>query len=339
MTWAGKTWREREQAVPDPRDYCIFSKWGAAYLANSPRIEPAALHAWRPQRSLYTYARRAIGLLPGLRIRETYAGGHTIRYWDLWPEREHAIVLLHGFTASKENWLNILYLLGRSRRVLVPDVPGFGESSFDPGADYRIEAQAQRMLEWSGSLGLSSAHWAGSSMGGAIAGAAAALEPRAIRSLALIDSAGVTGAEMRPFERDFLEGKNGLVAHSRRDVCRIMQLVAGERWSLQGALLARLIAADQVPRAAVYQHLFREMITPGNFPSPYWACAVEAPTLILWGSEDKILHPCEAGVLHRLIPGSELEMLDGIGHLPMLEAPFKTARLLREFWRRAEGAA
>jgi pimeloyl-ACP methyl ester carboxylesterase len=320
--------------LPDPNlsEFCIFKRTAGAYLANSPAVDPAVLRSWRPARSFYGRLRRSIGLLPGVRSRSARISGHNIRFWDLGARGAPAAVLLHGFSASKENWINIVFLLSRSFRVLVPDIPGFGESSFDPDADYRLPAQGERMAAWFASLGIESAHWAGSSMGGAIAGIVAALEPRMVRSLTLMNSAGVMGAELTAFERDLFEGKNGLIASSRRDVDDVFRLIISNERSLQSTLLSSLLARDQVGRAPVYHHLFRQMVTAGEFPSPYWTTLVRAPSLILWGERDKVLHPCEAEVFRTLIPGSKLVLLKGVGHLPMLEAPLATSAILRRFW-------
>jgi pimeloyl-ACP methyl ester carboxylesterase len=49
------------------------------------------------------------------------------------------------------------------------------------------------------------------------------------------------------------------------------------------------------------------------------------PTLIVWGEEDRALHRGGAEILHRLLPRSEVILMPGIGHLPMLEAPQRSA--------------
>jgi pimeloyl-ACP methyl ester carboxylesterase len=317
----------------DLSEHCVFRRIGAAYLAKTRPVEPAKLQNWQPAPSFYGHLRRWLGALPGLRAREAAVDGHLIRYWELGARDKPPVVLVHGFSASKENWLNVIYLLSRRYRVFVPDVPGFGESSFDPAASYRMRAQGERIAAWFASLGAGSAHWVGSSMGGIIAGIAAAVAPEAVRSLTLMASAGVTGDSLSPFEQGLLDGRNGLIPENRAQVTDVMRLTTRARQWFHAASLPPLIAKDQIARAPVYHHLFREMVTVEDDPSPYWACFVQAPTLILWGDSDHVLHPCEADVLHRLIPGSNVHIMPGVGHLPMLEAPFRTARILREFWQ------
>jgi abhydrolase domain-containing protein 6 len=317
----------------DLAEHCVFGRIGTAYLAKGRRIDPAELRNWRPARSFYGHLRRWLGALPGLRARSAVIDNHTIRYWELGARNRPPVVLLHGFTASKENWFHILYLLSGRYRVFVPDVPGFGESTFDPEVSYRMRAQGERLVAWFATLGLDGAHWVGSSMGGILAGIVAALEPKAVRSLTLMASAGVLGDRLSRFEQGLLEGRNGLIPENYGQVADVLRLTTRVRRWLHTATLAPLIAKDQIARAPVYHHLFREMVTAEDDPSPYWACFVQAPTLILWGDCDDVLHPCEADVLRRLIPDAQVKILEGVGHLPMLEVPLRTVNALREFWR------
>ena len=65
---------------------------------------------------------------------------------------------------------------------------------------------------------------------------------------------------------------------------------------------------------------------------------LSTPALIVWGVEDKILHPAGAETLRALFPNSDVRLMAGIGHLPMMEAPAATAKDYLEF-RRSRGLA
>ena len=65
---------------------------------------------------------------------------------------------------------------------------------------------------------------------------------------------------------------------------------------------------------------------------------LSTPALIVWGLEDKLLHPAGAETLHTLFPNSDVKLMAGIGHLPMMEAPAATATDYLEF-RRKRGLA
>ena len=61
---------------------------------------------------------------------------------------------------------------------------------------------------------------------------------------------------------------------------------------------------------------------------------ITAPTLILFGKQDRLINPTAAGTFHDRIAGSEVVLLDGIGHLPMEEAPDATAAAILDFLTR-----
>lgn len=63
---------------------------------------------------------------------------------------------------------------------------------------------------------------------------------------------------------------------------------------------------------------------------------IQAPVKIFWGDKDQVLDVSCAYRFADLIPGASLTVLKNVGHLPMLESPLKTARILREFWQQAE---
>ena len=132
--------------------------------------------------------------LARMKHREAQVDQHRM----VWLERGQpgpgrpTVVLLHGFASMKENWSAWLPLLPRHWHLLVPDLPGFGESDYRAGADYRFETQARRLADWLVQVDCcDNLHLVGSSMGGAIATVLAhSLEPQAT-SLTVLNSAGI----------------------------------------------------------------------------------------------------------------------------------------------------
>jgi pimeloyl-ACP methyl ester carboxylesterase len=97
--------------------------------------------------------------------------------------------------------------------------------------------------------------------------------------------------------------------------------------------MAPLAYPDLTSRHQLNQHLFRQMLSQppaDNLPS---FSAVACPTLILWGDCDRVIHSSCADTYQRLIPQAQVKYLRGIGHMPMVEAPRLTARLLHRFVR------
>ncbi|MDN4481886.1 alpha/beta fold hydrolase, partial [Demequina sp. EGI L300058] len=121
---------------------------------------------------------------------------HTLRAGDTtWSYYEGGegptLVLLHGFAADKTIWLPLAEQLTPHFHVVIPDLPGWGESSRNPDAGYGVEAQAQRLQAFLAALNLQRYVLVGHSMGGAIAGVYAAEHPQGVAALALVDAYGL----------------------------------------------------------------------------------------------------------------------------------------------------
>ena len=102
-----------------------------------------------------------------------------------------SILLLHGFAANKDNWIRFAKYLTNDYHVVIPDIPGFGESSRIQSESYSVENQMKRIDRFTEILKLEKFHLAGNSMGGMLAGMYGATYPRKILTLALLAPGGV----------------------------------------------------------------------------------------------------------------------------------------------------
>ncbi|MBO6851237.1 MAG: alpha/beta fold hydrolase, partial [Marinobacter sp.] len=146
-----------------------------------------------PTPNLWPLARTGQRWLVQARRKEVQIDGHRMVYLERGKPSPSTptVVLIHGFAAMKENWALWLQKLPRHWHILVPDVPGLGESEYHPGASYRYEAQALRLRDWLDTFPTDNIHLAGSSMGGAIAAVLAHRMEPAPRSVTLLNSAGI----------------------------------------------------------------------------------------------------------------------------------------------------
>ncbi|WP_097459995.1 alpha/beta fold hydrolase [Mangrovitalea sediminis] len=290
-----------------------------------------ALARWQPRRSgLQVWIGRSV---PALHPRECRVDGHRMVFWDIGRHEASPVVLLHGFGASKENWLPLIPLLARRHRLLIPDLPGFGASDFNVGDSYTAEIQVGRLRDWFGRLGIDSAHFVGSSMGGALAGLMASQAPEQVSSLTLMNAAGVSGRRRSRFEQSLLNGENPLIPGSFGDVIRLFRLATQRNRNWIAWLLSPLLYRDMIHRERVNHRLFLDLLNSNTDPAKLIGQTEERPTLILWGDKDQVLDVSCADVLKRLLPHAEQCILPNTGHLPMLEAPLQTAASLQRFWR------
>jgi len=101
------------------------------------------------------------------------------------------IIMVHGFGGNKDNWLSLAKLFTSKYRVIIPDLPGFGDSSKPQDKKYNIMSEVERLNLFARELKLTKFHIVGNSMGGNIAGNYAADYPEMVKTLALFDAGGV----------------------------------------------------------------------------------------------------------------------------------------------------
>ena len=171
-----------------------------------------------------------------------YKGDFNIEYLELSPEKKETLVFLHGFGDTKDSFLRSAVRLSRHYRVIIPDMPGFGETVRDYARTYTLENYSQWMAGFIRHFG-EKVHLAGNSLGGATA-LLVALEARdSLRSLTVIDPAGIFDENIRCIYDMILEGHNIFSVRNRAEFERLLELVFrrwktsfGRRWktSLSG---------------------------------------------------------------------------------------------------------
>jgi pimeloyl-ACP methyl ester carboxylesterase len=234
------------------------------------------------------------------------------------------LVLLHGLGGQKEHFAHVASELREHYHVFIPDLPGFGNASRDPQADYHIDAQAARVMAFADALGLQRLHLGGNSMGGFIAAQCAALHPDRIASLWLIGAAGVPAPEETAIVRRFkVTGEWPLLIHQPADFEQLLHAVMEHPPSMPYAVrwvLAHRGMADCDLHQRIALQALRE-----SPPLTQRYDHIATPALIVWGSEDRVLHPSGVKAFQALLPNSKVEVMQGCGHAAMLEAPHEAA--------------
>ena len=110
-------------------EQAFINEVGNAFLEKSRPPHPDAVRSWRPSGVTWPLMRVVQGKVSGLKKREAPVDGYKLVWLEGGNTNGPAVVLLHGFAASKENWLPLLPLLSRHYHLYVPDLPGWGESS------------------------------------------------------------------------------------------------------------------------------------------------------------------------------------------------------------------
>ena len=297
---------------------------------------PAPAEGWQPERTIWQRLQSMSDWMPGIRAERIEIDGHCIHYWRVGSGHGTPVVLVHGFGASKENWLSMLPALrGRNMTLYVPDLPGFGQSDYIQGARYTYGEQARRLDEWARRLALPDAHWIGSSMGGATLATLAANHPERVRSLVLMNAAGMGSARFSPMETQLLQGENPLIPVQSGDTRALFRIAIHRHQGLMSRLMPLAVGSEMQHRAPVNRQLFSDMMQPEE-RVPELLHRVRAPTQVIWGEQDQVVDVSCAHHYGALLPDARVRVLRGIGHLPMLEAPMRSARVIRHFWKTME---
>lgn len=270
-------------------------------------------------------------------VRDTPATG---------PDAEPALYV-HGLGGSSQNWTDLAGLLAHRLDGQAIDLPGFGRS--EPGRRYTIPAFAQRVIRWIEHSDRGPVHLFGNSLGGAIAVHVAGLRPELVRTLTLVSPA----LPFLDFRRSLQGRMLPLLAIPRAErlaAWRLAQLppevMAQQVLQACFADLSRIneqrrqealeeirVRYEAAHYAAAYVRTFRGLVSsflrsylPG--PGSMWriAAAVQAPTLVVGGLQDRLVDVRVAPQAARVIPDSRLMMLEGVGHVAQVEVPRTVAR-------------
>lgn len=234
-----------------------------------------------------------------------------------------ALVFFHGPWGL--TWDAFLDELTRNFTVYAPEHPGTTPDA--PDDVYRLDGLWDLVLcydELLDALGLPTAAFVGHSFGGMLACELAAADPRRVRRLALIDPLG--------FWRDSDRVVNWMMLS--------LDELPGYIFRDPESEPARRMfgPSESQDAAAVRIRIMWAMGATGKFiwPIPDKGLKkrthrVKAPTLVIWGKDDRLVPPIYANEFAERIPGTRVLTVDGAGHAPQLEQPQTVARMVREF--------
>jgi len=258
----------------------------------------------------------------GLELRRVTVEDHEIAYLD--GGSGEVVILLHGFGAEKDNWTRFSAYLIPHYRVIAPDLPGFGDSSFVEGASYRIAEQARRLAAFADALGIARFHLAGNSMGGQIAGQIAVSYPQRVLSLILVDCTGVKSPQMADLEATIRRGEpNPLLVTSVADFDNRMKYLFVREPEIPG-FIKRVLVAQARDRQVQHETILAQT-TPEVEGLESQLGLIQARTLIVWGEKDRMRDVSSVSVLQAGIASATAVILPECGHVPMSERPEETA--------------
>ncbi|PZT71715.1 MULTISPECIES: alpha/beta fold hydrolase [unclassified Streptomyces] len=260
----------------------------------------------------------------------TLHDGDTLHVCQDGPREAPALLLIHGSASSVRSWDALVPLLtrngARAHRVVRVDLLGHGRSDKPDDGSYAIPDQARRVGEVLDRLGVGRAVVVGHSSGGVTATAPAERRPELVSALVLVN----TGPGLGAFTGPDAQGSAGPVRWPPDDE-QIRQL-ASTGFSRPGyrvpdALLDEVRAMTAHSFAATMRGTLAYM---SERALPERLAVLGKPLLVLFGADDRRWRSSSAAD-YRVVPGSRVELLAGLGHSPILEDPPQVAGPLLDF--------
>jgi pimeloyl-ACP methyl ester carboxylesterase len=244
------------------------------------------------------------------------------------PEDKPVIVMIHGYSADKDVWPRFAKHLVDDFRIVIPDLAGHGDTGFDPKSSFRGPDQAERISKMLTALKIDKAHIIGNSMGGFITGWFARLYPDQTITATPMDPAGV--ASPTPSDREVMiaNGNNPFFVKTREDFDIFYPMTMAKPPYLPEFILAAMAQKYQDRREELVA-IDEDIGTKDRLTDELQH--ITAPTLIMWGNKDRLIHVSAADVWKSKIANAQVHIFDGVGHMPMVEVPAEAAAVYRQF--------
>ncbi len=302
--------------------------------------------------SAYVEAMEALLALEQVAAKRAFwspVGGETegrIHYLDL--GRGRPLVLVQGGGGGGANWFRVLGPLSARFRVLAPDLPGFGLSSWEEPERPLGRMGADRLAAWLDGVGVDTFDIVGTSLGGLLAFRLAQRWPERVGRLVLLSSVGFGRAVPWAVRLATMPGVGAWVLRPRR---------AGTRWVFERYLTTNRVHMSAVRQTALVEYLYRselmgdagrmaralrafcgvrgqrEIVSAGEMKS------LGTPTLVVWGGRDRFLPLRHGERAASGIPSARLAVIPDAGHSPNWESPGPFLDVLLPFLTRSSGGA
>ena len=232
------------------------------------------------------------------------------------------LVLVHGLADRDESWAPMLERLKRAGfHVYAPDLLGYGRSPKPGDSDYSIATQEQFVVDFIHSLGLQKTDIGGWSMGGWIVLKLAVDHPELVDRVVVYDSAGlrhqVAGGTtiFHPTDGPSLQRLASLLEPHAAPIPRFVRRDALRTMAKNQWVVDRSMASMQAGKDLMDDRLG----------------GLTEPLLIVWGSDDDLLPLALGQKMHELVPQSELDIVQGCGHLAPKTCPARVASATVDF--------
>lgn len=274
----------------------------------------------------------------------------------LTPSDAPTALYVHGLGGSSTNWTDLSAQLAPWAAGVAVDLPGFGFSEPDAGFDFSLSGYAEILARYIEGTGIGPVHLLGNSMGGAVVILLAARRPELVRTLTLVSPAV---PDLRPSPRRLSDPRMALAVlpvlgkTARRQLARLTpaerarQVIElcfadpsrfpphrlAELAEEHGARMGFRWAVPAMNRSTL--GIFKDWVARGERSIWSALAAINAPTLVVWGTEDRVISARKAARTVRSLRHAQLLMLRDTGHVAQMEQPRAVAKAVLALWQRA----
>ena len=268
-----------------------------------------------------------------------------IHYRDEGSSALPALVLLHGANGSLFNFDRLSPLLKDDFRIITIDLPAFGLTGAVPSSDYSIKSSFRVIDSVLEHLNIESLILGGNSMGGGVSWRYAIENPKRVKGLVLLSSSGVP-SERSKRESSSKSRETPIVWKLMRSplATNILSIYTPKFFATQGlkasvydSSMATTEWANQFHELTLLEGSRKAILSRmssgyARNQNPELLKDLEIPALIIHGKEDNIIPVSSSENLVTFFQDGKLIVYDEVGHLPMYEAPEKTAKDIKEFF-------
>jgi pimeloyl-ACP methyl ester carboxylesterase len=229
------------------------------------------------------------------------------------------VLLLHGWGSSIEGWASVFNDFAKQYATWAIDFPGHGESGLPP-KPWGVADFKEHTLHIMDALGLKCPHIIAHSFGGRVTIKMASAHPERVNKIALVDSAGVIPPRPPKY-------------YVRLFIAKIGKFLARYGGSLgqriRNSIYSKIGSTDYAnagPLRDTFVKIVNEDLTP-------FMPQIKSSVLLVWGEDDRDTPVASARVMERLIPNSELVVLEHAGHFSYVDQPYQFLLQVKRFLR------
>lgn len=275
---------------------------------------------------------------------KVFQGDGPIEYFESRHGKRERLLFLPGFADYKENFYTCAQFFSREYDIVVPDLPGFGQSFRHHEQLYNLKNYKRWLTDFINHIGWDDFHLVGNSLGGAVAIEIALEMPERIKSLTLADPGGVVFNDRNSIYQEFVNGRV------------LFRINTPQRFEY---FLDRVFSKRPIIPPFVKDYLYKEFSSHGEWNCKMLSDMIEGiidlndprmkevvlnerikelsvPTLVIWGEVDSFFPVSTASFMQREIPNCEMHIIEGCGHGPQVEAPYTFARVVKKFIAKTE---